>query len=256
MDLPQINVVASYNNQPGKFYSECYSADSITSFNVTNSAGVINWTGLVNFAETALSQATPKIIHQYVSERGVSRAGGAGGDLVAFVNRTYGTAYNDPDKLLQIDGSYSGLTMRVYENMSYDNAPVQSHVPTTALSIANYLTGILGLVTKSKWVNAIGAALGIAQTSSSIIPAHTNIAHYAISVNWYRYVTINGSSYMYNFTEKSCTHHAFENLNKPNTLQIDSSPETWYSHSSSYFNSYSRQTSDAYGVYCQIGQKA
>ena len=73
----------------------------------------------------------------------------------------------------------------------------------------------------------------------------------------YRYVTINGSKYAYNITDKFIDYQGYENpdLNNRERAYIDAVSKTIsYSHNASYFESYEDQIEDAFQMFKKIGQ--
>ncbi len=179
-------------------------------------------------------------------------------DLRDFVEskHLYPEGYSAQLRYTNTTSTYAYNVMRVYEVMVVDYTSPETFSINQAISISSFITGSLSLLAGSKIITAIAAACKIVAAASTLIPAGRTIVYYEILINWYRYVTINGSSYAYNITDKWCRYDGFEDLSTTEGVQITSTPDTWYSDSSTYFSTYSSQCDDAYDMFLSIGQQS
>lgn len=179
----------------------------------------------------------------------------AGADLLRELSSLIGTG--EYFGALKYTTNYQGEVFRVYESMEFKILFAGSNSWSTPITVSSLVVGVLGLVTTSSVVAAICGAFGIAASASSLLPSNGTINKYVCRAMNYRYVTVNGSEYAYNLTDKLIDYQGYENADLSNAERayIDSgSRSVSYTHSSSYFDSYTLQIQDAYTMFERIGQ--
>lgn len=90
----------------------------------------------------------------------------------------------------------------VYESVSYQVNLASSYRVNQAISVAGFITGILGLVAKVGIVSVIGAIAGVA----GVIASGTHIDEYHLSVGMSKQVTVQGGSIVHASASK-CIHY-------------------------------------------------
>jgi len=178
-------------------------------------------------------------------------------DLRDFVQMKHGypDGYKDSLNFTTSISAYGGNTMRIYETMQVTYTSPQSFTIKNVISIANFLTGAVSIALRLPVVTALAVAMKLVAATSTLIPANRSVVYYKILINWCRCTTINGSKYIYEITEKWSQYDGFEDLSQTVGIQISDTPDTWFTHSSTYFTSYLSQCDTAYNMFLQIGQK-
>ena len=127
----------------------------------------------------------------------------------------------------------------------------------TAISVASFIVSVLGLPQTTTLVKAICGAFGVALSAASVIPAG-RVDKYICRAVTERYVTINGSNFQYNWTDRYIEYRGYENADNNSYerayLDTGSRVET-YVPSEAYFFSYADQVEDAYSKFLDVGQQ-
>lgn len=163
-----------------------------------------------------------------------------------YLGGLYGSQYTD--RLLNLKAT-SGVTMRIYEGLQLYTHMTTVYTALTTLTIASFITGMLGLVLSSGILGLFSVITG----GADIILAGKMVYEYNLRANWYRYVYVNSHTYPYSMCNKFIYWTGYE-YNDTGTQQVDTgSMRTDYVPSSSYFNTYSTQYDAAYLEYQRLG---
>lgn len=215
------------------------------------------WMGIVEYAELHMSSAKTVTFINNTYDTPIElpqTRSSAGADLLEALEDYEGSEYHGD---LLYTTTYQGKTFRVYESMDHGIFIAGTKAWNTPITVASLITGIIGTATTSTLVAAICGAFGIATSAGALLdPGKLN--QYTCEANTYRYVTINGSSYVYNTTDKFVTYNGYEDAdnNSTNRAYIDSgSRSVNYPDGSTYFVSFTSQVQDAYDMFLNVGQR-
>lgn len=179
----------------------------------------------------------------------------AGADLINGMEKELGAKYTN--RLLHTT-TFKSNKYRVYQSLDFRVNAKGSTSWGKAMTVTSLITGVLGLTATTALVKAICGVFGIAASAGSIIPAGKLNKYDCIGME-YRTVTINGSKYVYNSTDKFTSYKGYENASNSSKERayIDtSSKKIDYLEGKTYYNSYTSQINDAYIMFQRIGQMA
>lgn len=142
-----------------------------------------------------------------------------------------------------------GVTMTQYQAKLHRAGRDRTYLITAALTVAGFITGVLGAVIGDGIVAAISFILG----SASLFTIGEKVYEYSLFTNWSRYITINGGSYPYNMTDKFIMYTGYVYTATGNYAVDEASEQTLYSDSYAYYLRYTLQFEDAYAEYQRIG---
>lgn len=139
---------------------------------------------------------------------------------------------------------YGGTRFHVHETLEFRVTEKDNYFIANALSVASFITGVLGFPVTS----TILAALGL--TATAFIPDGTEIGTHSIGAVFVRYVRIADRSAWMNSC--NCVYEFIGYyLSSTNHYGVDWGSETVvYSHSEDYFNDMEQQFEDGYDYYC------
>ena len=252
-----IDISIKYLNQPNIVYQWQIQDYPVARF---EPASISFWNGIIEYAERNISSATPVTFTDVTYEKPIDvtdRRSSAGADLLQDLRSFIGQdEYFD---ILKTSTPLyrNGVAFRVYESMQFRILSDGYKAWSTTITVASLITGILGIVITAPTIVTICSVFGVAASAASLIlPGRIN--KYICSAMVYRYVTANGSEYMYNVTDKFIDYKGYEDADDNSTERAyaDSSSQTiTFTHGQSYFGSYTSQVDDAYQMYLNVGQK-
>lgn len=252
-----IDISIKYLNQPNIVYQWRIHDYPVARFKPASNSF---WNGIIEYAERNISSATPVTFTDVTYEKPIDvtdRRSSAGADLLQDLRSFIGQdEYFDVLKT-STPLYRNGVAFRVYESMQFRILLDGYKAWSTTITVASLITTVLGSVITGKLVVAICNAFGIAAGLSSLLPPG-KINKYICRAMVYRYVTANGSKYVYNITDKFIDYKGYENADNNSTERAyaDSSSQTInYIQGQSYFGSYTAQVDDAYQMYLNVGQQ-
>lgn len=252
-----IDISIKYLNQPNIVYQWRIHDYPVARFKPASNSF---WNGIIEYAERNISSATPVTFTDVTYEKPIdvtAMRSSAGADLLQDLRSFIGQdEYFDVLKT-STPLYRNGVAFRVYESMQFRILLDGYKAWSTTITVASLITTVLGSVITGKLVVAICNAFGIAAgLSSLLLPGKIN--KYICRAMVYRYVTANGSKYVYNITDKFIDYKGYENADNNSTERAyaDSSSQTInYIQGQSYFGSYTAQVDDAYQMYLNVGQQ-
>lgn len=252
-----IDISIKYLNQPNIVYQWRIHDYPVARFEPASNSF---WNGIIEYAERNISSATPVTFTDVTYEKPIdvtAMRSSAGADLLQDLRSFIGQdEYFDVLKT-STPLYRNGVAFRVYESMQFRILLDGYKAWSTTITVASLITTVLGSVITGKLVVAICNAFGIAAGLSSLLPPG-KINKYICRAMVYRYVTANGSKYVYNITDKFIDYKGYENADNNSTERAyaDSSSQTInYIQGQSYFGSYTAQVDDAYQMYLNVGQQ-
>lgn len=212
----------------------------ITNINYDNSF----WNKVVNYGFSNLDTAIKTSLNY--EEAQVMPMSSDVADLYAQMRSIYGNQYS---KTLKSTQTRSNQTIRIYESLTYRNQKTGNFAAKALTTLATICNKIPGSVSSK----LVAQVLGI---TGSAIEYNAQVDYYVIRADYARFATANGSTYVYNVTDKFVERTGISERNTAKRARlVSSAAQTFYTHSSAYFNSYSNQADDAYRMFLQVGQK-
>lgn len=218
------------------------------------------WNGIIEYAERNISSATPVTFTDVTYEKPIdvtAMRSSAGADLLQDLRSFIGQdEYFDVLKT-STPLYRNGVAFRVYESMQFRILLDGYKAWSTTITVASLITGVLGLFITESLILTICNVFGlIVSAATTLSPGKIN--KYICRAMIYRYVTANGSKYIYNITDKFIDYKGYEdaNINSTGRAYADSGSQTInFIQGQSYFGSYTAQVDDAYQMYLNIGQQ-
>lgn len=248
-----IDISINYLDNPDIVYQWIFNDYPITEF-VDN---VAFWNGIIEYAEEHRESASiiefEDITYENPIDVSMMRSS-AGADLIEDMENLLGkTEYDKQIKKT----TYKSEVFRIRESLVFRVVTSGSKSWSKKITVATLITGVLGLPgVTDDLLSAICGAFGVTVSAATLLPAG-KINKYSCRAITSRYVTVNGSSYAYNITDKIIEYKGYEdadNSSKERAYVDSSSKTTSYTDSKTYFNSYDSQIKDAYDTFLRIGQ--
>lgn len=215
------------------------------------------WDEIINYVESNLDSATivtfTDVIYDTPIDVSLTRSSAAA-DMMEQMEEDLGTGEYF-DNLIHTT-TYQGKVFRIYESMDFRVLEAGYKSWSTTITIASLITSVLGLTPTTALVSALCSAFGVATSTASLAAGKINL--YTCRGMNYRYVTINGSNYIYNITHKFYDYNGYENGSHNNIERayIDTGSLTINAIDGfTYFNSYTSQVEDAYDEFLLVGQQ-
>lgn len=176
------------------------------------------------------------------------------GDLTDF----HGSEY---EGVLKYSTTYSGQNIKIYERMDfriYENGYKSWSTGSPLITLGTFILEVLLLTVNNKLVSALSDVFAVGESVDSLIAGSGRVNKYNCVAYVGRYSSINNSEYAYTMTDRvhSYTGYDDNDLNSTARAAIDeSSKYSYYSDSSTYYNSYASQVEDAYEMFLSVGQQ-
>lgn len=252
-----IDISIKYLNQPNIVYQWQIQDYPVARF---EPASISFWNGIIEYAERNISSATPVTFTDVTYEKPIDvtdRRSSAGADLLQDLRSFIGQGEYF-DVLKTSTPLYrNGVAFRVYESMQFRILTDGHKAWSTTITVASLITGVLGLFITESLILTICSVFDIVVNAGTIL-SPGKINKYICRAMIYRYVTANGSKYIYNITDKFIDYKGYEdaNINSTGRAYADSGSQTInFIQGQSYFGSYTAQVDDAYQMYLNIGQQ-
>lgn len=249
-----LDISICYPSAPNTVYQWTITDYPISTFTPSNTQF---WSDVINYAEDQMSAANIVYFTEVTYEEPVElpqTRSSAGADLLEELEELIGTGEYFDDVIHST--TYQGQRYRILESMDFRILTDGSKSWATTISVSSLIVSVLGLVASTTLVGAICGAFGVALSAASLLSPGT-INKYICLADIYRYVSINGSAYPYNMTDKFFEYRAYENASNDSTerARIDTgSEDEYYTEGENYFYSLDSQILDAYEVFSRIGQ--
>lgn len=249
-----LDVSICYLSMPNTVYQWTITDYPIPTFTPSNSQF---WYDIISYVENQMSTANivhfTEVTYEKPIELSQTRSS-AGADLLSQLEELIGVSEYSDDVIHSI--TYQGQRYRILESMDFRILTDGSKSWTTTIQVSSLIASVLGLVASSTLITAICGAFGVAASAYSMLPAGT-INKYLCVADVCRHVSINGSAYPYNMTDKYFEYKGYENANNNSHERAyidDGSLNEYYTDDEDYFNSNNSQVMDAYVVFSRIGQ--
>lgn len=252
-----IDISIKYSSQPGTVCQWQIQNYPVSKFKPSN---ISFWNEIIEYAERSAANAAHITFTDVTYEKPIDiteKRSSAGADLLQDLEHLIGQReYYD---LLKTSTPLyrNGIAFRVYESMQF-RILLDGHKSwSTPISVASLITGVLGLfITESLILTICNVFDLVVSAGTMLSPGKIN--KYICRAMIYRYVTANGSKYIYNITDKFIDYKGYEdaNINSTGRAYADSGSQTInFIQGQSYFGSYTAQVDDAYQMYLNIGQQ-
>ena len=254
-DAHLIDISINYLSSPNTVYQWTIPDYPKCTFTISDSF----WNGIVAYAENRIADANivtfTEIFYDEPIELLQTRSS-AGADLLEELESFIGTSEYFGRHVHT--STYQGQVFRVFESMDFRILTNGAKSWSTTISVSSLIVSVLGVVATTTLISTICGVFGVALSAASLIPPGKINKYICRAIN-YRYVTINGSEYAYNKTDRFIEYNGYENADNNSTERAyaDSGSRTVsYVPNAAYFSSYTDQIEDAYEMFLRIGQKA
>lgn len=237
------HMAASISFQEGEVYEFIFETAPYANFDPLSQE---SWNAIIEYMEAHLGEG--KYLSIEIVEENIDLSkmkSSVGADLKEELKNLVGSEYSD--KVLSTSTKY-GCSMKIEESMTLRIEEQKKFSWSSAITVASLITTYLGVTATSAVVKTVCDVFGVAATASSLIPAGS-AKKYLCRALVGRWTYVNNKAC--NTTYKYLDYYGIDdgNLNSSNPAHIYSGRTTSYSHSSSYFSSYSQQIEDAYSYY-------
>ena len=154
----------------------------------------------------------------------------------------YGATYTDRFVSRIIMQSY---VFEKYESLDYEVLFDQSYYISTAISIAGFITSVLGMIVSPGYLSA----LGLLFSAGSLIPAGTTLHEYCLGVYMQKYIKLLGGSIKHANATKQIYYTAFAK-DEENYYSIVSTPKIGYNPSETLFEDEEALQNAAWEHFC------
>lgn len=171
------------------------------------------WTDIINYAEDRMDEAA--IVEFEVESAMQNNArSSAGADLYNDLVSIVGTPYSDT--LTEVR-SIEGHTYRLYEALEFDIKNVTVNRWLTAITVASFITGIVGLTATSSTIITVCGIFGLATTTASTLIPAGSTNEYTCKAIYTRYITVDGSVKWYAGAYKTKSFKGYEDASDNST---------------------------------------
>ena len=249
-----LDVSICYLSAPNTVYQWTITDYPISTFTPSNPQF---WYNIVDYVEDQMSDANIVYFTEVTYEEPIElpqTRSSAGSDLLDELEELMGLGEYSDTVVHSI--TYQGQRYRILEYMDFRILTDGSKSWANAIQVSSLIVTVLGLVASSTLITAICCAFGVVASASSLLPAGT-INKYLCVADVCRWVSINGSAYPYNITDKYFEYKGYENASNDSREKAyidDGSLSEYFTDDEAYFNSNNSQIMDAYVVFSRIGQ--
>ena len=250
-----IDISIKYSEEPNKVYAWSITTDSLES---SASQNVSFWNDVIEYAENHIDIADIVYFENVTYKEPIeinphSRLSAVADMYEDLANLIGDDEYTDALRYTKYTGSD---VYRIKESLTFRYSLTGYQKWSKSISIASLITSILGESVTDARVKTLCTVFNIAVAAAGALVPAGKINKYICKADYSRYVTVNGSKYVYNITDKFIEYTGYENATGAGRASLDTqTKDTYYSHSSSYFSSYIDQYEDAYEMYKKIGQQ-
>lgn len=249
-----LDVSICYLSAPNTVYQWTITDYPISTFTPSNPQF---WYNIVDYVEDQMSDANIVYFTEVTYEEPIElpqTRSSAGSALLNQLEELMGLGEYSDTVVHNI--TYQGQRYRILEYMDFRILNDGSKSWSNTIQVSSLIVSVLGIVYSLSVLSAICSAFGVAINAYSELSAGT-INKYICLADVCRWVSINGSTYPYNITDKYFEYRAYEDadLNSRRGAYIDTgSKAEYYTDDEAYFYSNDSQIMDAYVAFSRIGQ--